>query len=67
MGNDSSYYKGHDVSASLELVPKPYSGVGKDKLLGISKRGNSYLRCLLMRGAKAVVFRPQKKDDALSC
>lgn len=67
VGNGSACYKGHDVSASLELVPKPYSSVGKDKLLGISKRGNSYLRCLLMRGAKAVVFRAQKKDDELSC
>ena len=39
---------------------------GKDTLLGISKRGNSYLRCLLIQGAKAVVSRAGTKTDKLS-
>jgi transposase len=50
VGNGSAYRKGKDVSASLGLVPKQHSSGGKDVLLGISKRGNSYLRCLLVQG-----------------
>lgn len=66
VGNGTSYRKGRDVSASLGLVPKQYSSGGKDVLLGISKRGNCYLRCLLVQGAKAVVSRAKTKDDKLS-
>ena len=66
VGNGSAYLKGRDVSASLGLVPKQHSSGGKDVLLGISKRGNSYLRCLLVQGAKAVVSRAKKKEDKLS-
>jgi transposase len=66
VGNGAAYRKGRDVSASLGLVPKQHSSGGKNILLGISKRGNSYLRCLLVQGAKAVVSRAQKKDDTLS-
>ena len=66
VGNGSAYRKGRDVSASLGLVPKQHSSGGKDVLLGISKRGNSYLRCLLVQGAKAVVSRAKKKEDKLS-
>jgi transposase len=40
--------------------------VVKIHLLGISKRGNSYLRCLLIQGAKAVVSRAGTKTDKLS-
>jgi len=65
--NGSAYRKGRDVSASLGLVPKQHSSGGKDVLLGISKRGNSYLRCLLVQGAKAIVSRAKKKEDKLSC
>ncbi|UAA38173.1 IS110 family transposase [Paraneptunicella aestuarii] len=66
IGNGSAYKKGRDVSASLGLVPKQYSSGGKDRLLGISKRGNRYLRCLLILGAKAVVSRAKHKTDPLS-
>ena len=66
VGNGSSYRRGRDVSASLGLVPRQHSSGGKDTLLGISKRGNSYLRCLLVQGAKAVVSRAGRKDDKLS-
>lgn len=67
VGNACAYRKGRDVSASLGLVPKQHSSGGKDVLLGISKRGNRYLRCLLVQGAKSVVSRAKKKDDKLSC
>ncbi|PCI72713.1 MAG: IS110 family transposase [Gammaproteobacteria bacterium] len=66
VGNGSHYRKGRDVSASLGLVPKQYSSGGKDVLLGISKRGNKSLRCLLIQGAKSVVSRAKGKTDKLS-
>ena len=66
VGNGSSYTKGRDVSASLGLVPKQHSTGGKSVLLGISKRGNRYLRCLLIQGAKSVVPRAKYKTDQLS-
>lgn len=66
VGNGSAYRRGRDVSASLGLVPRQHSTGGKDVLLGISKRGNRYLRCLLIQGAKAVVSRAKNKTDRLS-
>lgn len=66
VGSGSHYRKGRDVSASLGIVPKQYSSGGRDVLLGISKRGNKYLRCLLIQGAKAVVSRAKGKTDKLS-
>jgi transposase len=38
-------------------VPRQYSTGGKQKLFGISKRGNTYLRRMLIHGARAVLFR----------
>jgi transposase len=66
VGNGSAYRKGRDVSASLGIVPRQYSTGGKDTLLGISKRGNRYLRSLLIHGARAVVSQAGKKNDPLS-
>ncbi|MBU2869216.1 IS110 family transposase [Colwellia sp. E2M01] len=66
VGNGSAYKRGRDVSASLGIVPRQHSSGGKDTLLGVSKRGNSYLRCLLIQGAKAVVSRAKTKNDKLS-
>ena len=66
VGNGASYRRGRDVSASIGIVPRQHSSGGKDTLLGISKRGNSYLRCLLIQGAKAVVSRAGTKTDNLS-
>jgi transposase len=66
VGNGQSYRRGRDVSAALGLVPRQHSSGGKDVLLGISKRGDRYLRSLLVHGARAVVMRAANKDDALS-
>lgn len=66
VGNGEAYRRGRDVAASLGLVPKQHSSGGKPVLLGISKRGDRYLRCLLVHGARAVVIRAANKDDALS-
>lgn len=66
VGNGANYRRGRDVSASIGIVPRQHSSGGKDTLLGISKRGNSYLRCLMIQGAKAVVSRAKTKNDKLS-
>ena len=66
VGNGEAYQRGRDVAASLGLVPRQHSSGGKDSLLGISKRGDRYLRSLLVHGARAVVSRAREKDDRLS-
>ena len=54
------------MSAALGLTPKQHSSGGKERLLGISKRGDSYLRTLLIHGARAVIRTAKHKDDPLS-
>ena len=67
IGNGRAYRRGRDASASLGLVPRQHSSGGKDHLLGISKRGDRYLRSLLVHGARSVVSRAANKEDRLSC
>ena len=66
VGHGEAYRRGRDVSAALGLVPRQQSSGGKAVLLGISKRGDRYLRSLLVHGARSVVIRAAKKDDPLS-
>jgi transposase len=66
VGQGEAYRRGRDVSAALGLVPRQHSSGGKDTLLGISKRGNRYLRSLLVHGARAVVRQAARKEDRLS-
>jgi len=66
VGNGSAYRRGRDVSASLGLVPRQHSSGGKETLLGISKRGDRYLRSLLIHGARSVVLHARNKDDRMS-
>ncbi len=47
--------KGRDLAAWLGLTPRQHSTGGKTKLLGISKRGNRYLRTQLIHGARAAM------------
>ena len=54
------------MPAWLGLVPKQDSSGCKPKLLGISKRGDTYLRTLLIHGARSVVKAAAKKDDIQS-
>jgi transposase len=55
IGNGSAFVRGRDFAAWLGLVPRQHSTGGKAKLLGISKRGNPYLRRLFLHGARAVL------------
>ena len=65
--NDGQRYRrGRDVSASLGMVPRQHSSGGHTRLLGISKRGDRYLRSLLIHGARAVVRQAARKHDPLS-
>ena len=66
IGNGKSFTKGRDFAASLGLTPRPHSTGGKERLLGISKRGNPYLRKLLVHGARAVIQHAKRRDDPLS-
>lgn len=59
IGDVRNFHNGRQVAAWLGLVPKQHSSGGKPFLLGISKRGDSYLRTLLVHGARAVVARAQ--------
>ena len=63
IGNGAAFRKGRDFAAWLGVVPRQYSTGGKAKLLGISKRGNVYLRKILIHGARAAVLRI-KRDRA---
>ena len=57
IGNGAACRRGRDFAAWVGVVPRQYSTGGKQKLLGISKRGNRYLRRMLIYGARAVLLR----------
>ena len=60
------YKSSRDYAASLGVVPKQHSSADKLHYLGISKRGNRYIRTLLIHGARAVLKNCTKKTDKLS-
>lgn len=68
LGDGNDFKKGRDFAASLGLTPKQHSTGGKERLLGISKRGDPYLRTLLVHGARAVVAAVKRnhRGDELS-
>jgi transposase len=66
IGDGRTYARGRDAAASIGLVPRQYSSGGKTVLLGISKRGNKYLRKQLIHGARSVVLQAVNKTDPLS-
>jgi len=65
-GDGTSYKNGRHFSASLGLVPKEFSSGGKQRLGSITKRGNSYLRRLLVQGAWSIIRHLDKSTDRLS-
>jgi len=54
-GEAREFDNGRQLAACVGLVPRQHSSGGKTRLLGISKRGDSYLRMLLIHGARAVI------------
>lgn len=63
VGDARQFRRARDMAAWLGLVPSQHSSGGKEKLLGISKRGDTYLRTLLIHGARAVVRVAARKND----
>ena len=57
IGNGAAFRRGRDFAAWVGVVPRQYSTGGKQKLFGISKRGNVYRRRMLIHGARAVLLR----------
>ena len=56
---------GRDLSANLGLVPREHSTGGKQRLYGITKRGDRYLRTLLIHGARSALRCADGKDDRI--
>ena len=65
IGNGAAFQKGREFAAWLGLVPRQYSSGGKTTLLGISQRGNPYLRQMLIHGARAAGLRLQRDGSSL--
>lgn len=65
IGQASTFRSGREFAAFLGLVPRQSGTGGRVKLLGISKRGDVYLRTLLIHGARSVLARPKYLNDAL--
>jgi transposase len=64
VGNATAFRTGRDMASWLGLVPRQHSSGGKTKLLGISKRGNQYLRKLLVEGARAAFARLNRSQHS---
>jgi len=65
IGNGAAFRKGREFAAWMGVVPREHSTGGKQKLLGISKRGNSYLRRLFVQCARAVLQQKTKQSPGL--
>jgi transposase len=65
IGKAETFERGRDLAAWLGLVPRQFTTAGRPKLLGISKRGNKYLRKLLIHGARAALPYVAERDTPL--
>jgi transposase len=63
VGDARQFKNGRQMAAFLGLVPRQHSSGGKTRLLGIHKRGDSYLRGLLVHGARSVLRTATNKPD----
>lgn len=66
VGDIQAFRNGRELAAWLGLVPRQHSTGGKARLLGISKRGDAYLRMLLIHGARSVQRTVHRKTDRTS-
>lgn len=65
-GSATEFANGRQFAAWLGLTPRQHSSGGKQRLFGITKRGNGYLRMLLVHGARSVVQQAVRHSDGLS-
>jgi transposase len=63
IGDIQSFANGRQLAAWLGLVPKQSSTGGKTRLLGLSKRGDTYLRTLLIHGARSALRAAQRREE----
>lgn len=63
VGDARHFKNGRQFSAWIGLVPRQNSSGGKERLLGISKRGDTYLRTLMIHGARAVLHNSRRHAD----
>ena len=63
IGDARTFKSGRQLAAWLGLVPRQHSSGGKERLLGISKRGDTYLRTLLIHGARTVLRHLKRHTD----
>ena len=66
VGDAKQFRNGRQMAASLGLTPRQNSSGGKERLLGITKRGDAHLRTLLIHGARAVLRTAANKEDRMS-
>lgn len=66
VGDFNQFKNGAQFGAWLGLTPKQNSSGGKSSLGGVTKRGDMYLRTLLIQGAKSAVMTAHKRDDPIS-
>ena len=66
VGDAAEFRNGRELSAWLGLVPRQYSTGGRPRLLGISKRGDRYIRYLLIHGARAALRTAGRHDNRRS-
>ena len=66
VGDFKQFKAGHQFGAWLGIVPRQNSSGGKTSLGRITKRGDDYLRTLLIQGAKSAVMSAAKRDDPIS-
>jgi transposase len=57
VGDARNFENGRQMAAWMGLVPKQHSSGGKVRMLGMSKRGDAYLRTMLIHGARSVIYR----------
>ena len=65
VGNGAAFKRGRELAAWLGLVPRQQSTGGKATLLGITKRGNPYVRKLLIHGARSLVKHLHRENHEL--
>lgn len=66
VANISDFRSGRDLAAFLGLVPRQRSTGGKTTLLGISKRGNSYVRTLMIHGMRSAFHNRRKNENGVT-
>ena len=66
VGDAAVFKNGREFAAYLGLVPRQHSTGGRPRLLGISKRGDRYIRCLLIHGARAALQQAGRHQDRRS-